>query len=65
MQELDRIEIEHDGTGPGSGWFLDYVLITTDGASINEAEYFPCFQWLDEGEGDGKTCRTVRKMGKS
>ncbi|KAL2100047.1 hypothetical protein ACEWY4_004441 [Coilia grayii] len=38
---LRRIRISHDGTGAGSGWFLDKITIREDGQTEAEAMVFP------------------------
>ncbi|KAK3777632.1 hypothetical protein RRG08_021747 [Elysia crispata] len=61
LAELQTMEIEHTGKGPGAGWYLEHITVSdmTDGTI---REVFPCGRWLDEGEDDGKTCRLLRKM---
>ena len=63
LAELQTMEIEHTGKGPGAGWYLEHITVSdmTDGTI---REVFPCGRWLDEGEDDGKTCRLLRKMSK-
>lgn len=49
---LERLHIGHDGTGPGSGWYLDEVVV--DAPSHGERYVFPCDRWLAKSESDGK-----------
>jgi lipoxygenase homology domain-containing protein 1 len=45
--ELTKITIGHDGTGFGSGWFLDNVVIQDQ--TVHNKEYkFQCGRWLDK-----------------
>ncbi|KAJ7338826.1 hypothetical protein JRQ81_012728, partial [Phrynocephalus forsythii] len=58
---LNKILISHDGNGPGSGWFLEKIIIRfhekeEDG---EEEVVFPCDRWLDEYQDDGKTERQL------
>lgn len=46
--KLKTITIEHDGTGLGSGWFLEQVQVKYN----NENVMFPVGRWLDINEGD-------------
>lgn len=49
--QLKMIRIGHDGSNPGSGWFLDDV--TVEIPSRGEIYRFACHRWLDKSEGDG------------
>ena len=41
LKKLDKVRVGHDSTGPGSGWFLDKVVIKDP--EDNTKEYvFPC-----------------------
>ena len=41
LKNLDKVRVGHDSTGPGSGWFLDKVVIKDP--EDNTKEYvFPC-----------------------
>ena len=41
LKSLDKVGVGHDSTGPGSGWFLDKVVIKDP--EDNTKEYvFPC-----------------------
>eukprot|EP01048_Picozoa_sp_COSAG05_P003976 COSAG05_NODE_197_length_14521_cov_113.902995_1_plen_1885_part_00 len=51
---IRKIRIGHDGKRPGSGWYLDKVIIedeTVTGKSKAQWQ-FPAYRWLDEDEGD-------------
>ncbi|XP_062987373.1 oxygen-regulated protein 1 [Elgaria multicarinata webbii] len=57
---LNKILISHDGTGPGSGWFLEKIVITfQEEEEDGEEVVFPCNRWLDEYQDDGKTEREL------
>ena len=52
LGELERLEIGHDGSGIGAGWFLDKVVVTLE---EHAREWrFHANRWLDEREGDGE-----------
>eukprot|EP01052_Picozoa_sp_SAG31_P062941 SAG31_NODE_21901_length_538_cov_0.897494_1_plen_109_part_01 len=40
--------IKHDNTGGNAAWFLDRVVIATDG----QESIFPCYKWLDDKDGE-------------
>ena len=45
--ELTKITIGHDGSGFGSGWFLDNVVVRDE--TLRNKEYkFQCGRWLDK-----------------
>ncbi|KAM9308372.1 oxygen-regulated protein 1 [Gastrophryne carolinensis] len=50
---ISHIEIGHNGTGFGSGWFLDKIEITS--LSTNDMTEFKCNRWLADDEDDGQT----------
>ena len=52
MPQIQKIRIGHDGSKPGSGWFLDEVRI--DIPSKGEHYLFACHRWLDTKEEDGE-----------
>ncbi|XP_058687118.1 oxygen-regulated protein 1 [Poecile atricapillus] len=59
LGDLEKVLISHDGAGPGSGWFLDKIVIKyKDGEEAQEV-VFPCNRWLDEYQDDGKTEREL------
>ncbi|KAL4236123.1 retinal rod cell development [Mactra antiquata] len=60
LGHLKRIIIGHDGTGHGSGWYLDKVIIREPPFRTNQEFIFYCGKWLDEGEDDGKIVRELR-----
>ncbi|NXO32052.1 LOXH1 protein, partial [Cisticola juncidis] len=66
LGHLEKVLISHDGAGPGSGWFLDKIVIKHKGEEAQEV-VFPCNRWLDEYQDDGKTERelTANKDGSS
>ncbi|GFR78063.1 lipoxygenase homology domain-containing protein 1 [Elysia marginata] len=57
LSPMTKIEVGHDGSGVGPGWFLDYVTVFCPGSGIEQ--YFPCNKWLASDEGDGLICRTL------
>jgi hypothetical protein len=50
--KVERLHIGHDGTGPGSGWYVVEVVI--DVPSRKERYMFPCNRWLAKSEDDGQ-----------
>lgn len=56
LGDIQKILIGHDGTGIGSGWFLETVKVTI---SKTKQIVFPCHQWLDLNEGDRKIEREL------
>ncbi|XP_075440426.1 oxygen-regulated protein 1 isoform X2 [Ascaphus truei] len=52
---LRKIQISHDGTKPGSGWFLDKIIIQYTEDGNGQEVVFLCNRWLDEYQEDGKT----------
>lgn len=48
--------IGHDGTGPGSGWYVSRVNVDVVSSSSDACQkyVFPCNRWLAKSEGDGK-----------
>ncbi len=59
MQQLKTAVVGHDGAGPGSGWFLDKIVVR-EHAGDSKKYVFQCNKWLDEGEDDGKIERKLR-----
>ncbi|XP_048764444.2 lipoxygenase homology domain-containing protein 1-like isoform X2 [Ostrea edulis] len=55
---LQKVTIGHDSQGEGSGWYLKKVVVMDSIDSVDKF-VFPCNQWLDEGEEDGKIERTL------
>jgi hypothetical protein len=48
--ELQKITVGHDGSGFGSGWYLDNVIIRDE--TLRNKEYkFQCGRWLDKVRG--------------
>ena len=56
LGHLYRVRIGHDGSGRGSGWFLNRVEVRPEGG---RPEVFECGRWLDKDEDDGKTERDL------
>lgn len=57
LDEIKKIEIGHDGTTPGSGWFLKHVEV--DMPTKGKHYHFDCHQWLAMDKSDGKTTRML------
>jgi hypothetical protein len=57
LGNISRVIIGHDGSGVGSGWFLDKVIVKS--VSLKKEWYFLCGKWLDKGEDDGKIEREL------
>ena len=43
----------------GGGWYLDKIIIKEGEDPESSLFYFPCDQWLDEGQGDKKIERLL------
>lgn len=43
---MDKVMVGHDGTGFGSGWHLDRVVVRN--ITRREGAVFPCALWLDK-----------------
>jgi len=56
LGELKKVRIGHDGSGFGSGWFLDKVIVRS---GKGKEYYFLCGKWLDKGEDDGLIVREL------
>jgi hypothetical protein len=49
--ELTKVTVGHDGSGFGSGWFLDNVVVRDE--TLRNKEYkFQCGRWLDKVKTD-------------
>ncbi|KAH3761318.1 hypothetical protein Pelo_6863 [Pelomyxa schiedti] len=66
LGELKSVTIGHDGTGFGSAWFLEKVIVQEESLSAVEGSttgkppvYFMCGRWLGTNEEDGLTERTL------
>ncbi|ESO97796.1 hypothetical protein LOTGIDRAFT_208950 [Lottia gigantea] len=55
IDEIKKIEIGHDGTKPGTGWFIKEMEV--DMPTKGKHYHFSCNQWLARDKGDGKTSR--------
>ncbi|XP_071500737.1 lipoxygenase homology domain-containing protein 1-like [Diadema antillarum] len=64
LRQLRRIRIGHDGTGAGSGWYLEKVVVTEMGKPKSQV-VFPCNRWLDRDEDDGLIVRELVPEGAS
>ncbi|XP_074659812.1 lipoxygenase homology domain-containing protein 1-like [Tubulanus polymorphus] len=68
LSPLSRIDMGHDNSGPGAGWFLESVVVKC--ASIGMEQTFDCHKWLSLDNDDGLIERTLyetkslRKTGK-
>lgn len=52
LGELNKLKVRHDGSGFGSGWFLDNIVVTN--LKSGKEWVFNCGRWLDKGEDDGQ-----------
>ena len=52
-----QVEIGHDNSGSGPGWYLDSVSVYCPASGIEQ--FFPCQKWLASDEGDGLIQRTL------
>ncbi|OPJ83462.1 hypothetical protein AV530_006350 [Patagioenas fasciata monilis] len=59
LGDLEKVLINHDGAGPGNGWFLDKIVIKHKEGKEAQEVVFPCNRWLDENQDDGKTEREL------
>lgn len=55
LGRLKTITVEHDNSGYGPDWFLDYITLTHGDTTL----FFHCAQWLSRNEGDGMIQRTL------
>ncbi|XP_063398724.1 lipoxygenase homology domain-containing protein 1-like isoform X1 [Mytilus trossulus] len=62
LMGLKKIVIGHDAKNPGSGWFLDKVIVKQDGNSKYDTT-FTCERWLDADEDDGQIVREITATG--
>lgn len=66
LEELTHLVIGHSGHGHGAGWFVEkVVLVEKESDRSGVQQIFPCGQWLDDHEGDGRIERTLRLLGKA
>ncbi|NXG50517.1 LOXH1 protein, partial [Psilopogon haemacephalus] len=65
LGDLEKVLISHDGAGPGSGWFLDKIVIRYKEGKEAQEVVFPCYRWLDAYQDDGKTERELTAESKS
>uniref|UniRef100_I3MZW8 Lipoxygenase homology PLAT domains 1 n=1 Tax=Ictidomys tridecemlineatus TaxID=43179 RepID=I3MZW8_ICTTR len=59
MRKVRRVRIRHDGKGPGSGWYLERVLLREEGQPESDNVEFPCLRWLDKDKDDGQLVREL------
>ena len=57
LGRLSRVDIGHDNSGAGAGWFLDEVKIFCPSSGIEQV--FRCDKWLALDEDDGAIERTL------
>lgn len=51
LGQLVKVKVTHDGSGSGSGWLLDKIIVKEkEDSSIQFV--FECGRWLDEGSGE-------------
>ncbi|XP_070556277.1 uncharacterized protein [Ptychodera flava] len=58
---LQKVTIGHEGEGPGSGWYLDKVVVK-ESSDATEEHVFPCDRWLADDEDDNKTERDLEAL---
>jgi TPR repeat protein len=57
---LQHLEIGHDGSGFGAGWFLDHVMVAHEDEELGFVTAgFPCHLWLDTKGGDQRVQRRL------
>ena len=57
LSPLSSLEVGHDNSGLGPGWYLDQVIVHCPNTGIEQV--FPCKKWLSRDEGDGLIQRTL------
>lgn len=57
LGEISKARVGHDGSGFGSGWFLDNIIVTNE--KDNKKWVFNCGRWLDKGEDDRQIIREL------
>ncbi|XP_048241483.1 lipoxygenase homology domain-containing protein 1-like isoform X2 [Haliotis rufescens] len=62
LKKLNKIRVGHDGKGPGSGWFLDKIVVKQIGSTKYDTT-FECNRWLAEDEDDGHIERDITASG--
>ncbi len=55
--DLSKIQIEHDNSGFGAGWYLEKVDVVN--MASNRTWTFPCAKWMDKNKGDGAISREL------
>ncbi|CAF4803896.1 unnamed protein product, partial [Rotaria sp. Silwood1] len=50
LSPLTALDIGHDNSGVGAAWFLDKVVVDCPRTGIKQT--FPCYNWLDNNQGD-------------
>ncbi|NXC64124.1 LOXH1 protein, partial [Aleadryas rufinucha] len=46
LGDLEEVLISHDGAGPGSGWFLDKIVINHKEGEDAQEVVFPCNRYV-------------------
>uniref|UniRef100_A0A3Q2WL46 Lipoxygenase homology PLAT domains 1b n=1 Tax=Haplochromis burtoni TaxID=8153 RepID=A0A3Q2WL46_HAPBU len=57
LGELLRVKVEHDGTSPNSGWYLECIEVTNTANSVTTI--FHCGKWLHTAKADGQIQRVL------
>lgn len=57
LSPLTSLEIGHDNSGAGPGWFCDQVIVYSPNTGIEQV--FPCNKWLSTSDDDGAIQRTL------
>ncbi|CAF0916712.1 unnamed protein product [Rotaria sordida] len=59
LSPLAALDIGHDNSGIGSGWYLDKVIVECPSTGIKQT--FPCNNWLADNEGDKRIERRLKE----
>ncbi|CAF1005020.1 unnamed protein product [Rotaria sordida] len=59
LSPLTALDIGHDNSGFGPGWYLDKVVVDCPSTSIKQT--FPCYNWLADDEGDRRIERRLKE----
>ncbi|XP_033751254.1 lipoxygenase homology domain-containing protein 1-like isoform X2 [Pecten maximus] len=60
LSPLKEIEIGHDNSGLGPGWYLEQVIVFCPSTGIEQV--FPCQKWFATNSGDGQIQRTLKEQ---
>lgn len=60
LSPLTEIEVGHDNSGIGPGWFLEQLIVYCPSTGIEQV--FPCQMWFATDSGDGQIQRTLKEQ---